>query len=282
MNINQAPVTKSFPVLLQCLERPDASMDEILAPTDIWTCTYQQGETPESDRLSDWKCLAGHEGVYEDSPCYAPTGRAAYIRKDRKKPGLYLVGDARPVVAGSLWTADFSPDRKHLSFADKDGLWISQPDGTDRRQVATGHVNDVKFGPDGALWYAADGRLFRREHGASNFQAVPTKFDVAEFALSPNGKSVAYTRSDSLRVLSLKSGSEKTIAQMDSYDAIHYLASPVFSPDGKRVLFTHVQTNLENYEPWTNAELWVVSSGGGEPALVEFSDMLITGIARAA
>lgn len=272
----------TFPLALECLERQDATMDELIGPSDVWTTTYLQGETPENDRLSgNWKKVAVREGVQERDPCLTSQAQTGYVRES-KSPGLYVDGHPNPIVSGFVGQAAFSSDGRHLIYSDENSIWLSTPDGSGRKKLCTPaeYVVALKPGIDDDLWYCSGGRLFRHSLSESDSIAVHTDHGVQDFTLSPDGDTVAYVHENSLYLHQLKDGAEQKLVEMPSYAAISNASSPIFSPDGSRILFTYSETSLENYEPWTNSELWVVARSGDRPSLVFFGDAQITRVAR--
>lgn len=278
MQIQPASVT-SFPILVETLECEMASsLDEWIAPTDIYRLTYHQGQTVTEDQIdsTSWKRVARRKNVRERNPVYAAPGKPAYLKGGWGKAALMLGGRRQPLIEGPVHQASFSSDGQ-MAFVQNSGLWLARADGSQARRLdvpcPVRSIEDLKFSPDGRnLWYCSDGTLHQSDPVLLTHQTVPTDHPVTEFALSPDGKSLAYLDGASLFRRDLEVGREACLTE-GSEAELGEMSSPTFTPDGSRVLFTVAETSPgENYgddfdahyEPWTDVYLWVVSRQGGD------------------
>jgi len=282
----------SFPILVQVRER-----DAWNAPTDIWQKTYRQGATVDEDRL-EWtgNKVAARRRIDEHHPCFTGAEEPAFVRSDKKRPGLY-VGD-QAVVQGPLEQASFSTAGQ-LAYVREGELWLANADGKEARQLTTacleGPVDDLEFSADGRhLWYCAGSNLFRYDSVANGHECISTRKQVQEFGLAPDGRSVAYLDDrNGLHRLDLDkpfSEREHQLTQVPLNDfmgdgiGINSATSPAFTPDGSRVLFCVHEEQWEGDDDFvdpgpTQASLWVVPSRGKEQAVQVTYDEDISRIA---
>lgn len=284
--------TTSFPILLQTRER-----ERWNAPTDIWQGTYVQGPTIDEDFLDgSWTKIAARRRINEHHPCFTSTGEPAYVRSDDKRPGLFVGNQA--VVPGALEQACFSQDGQ-LGYVREGELWLARADGSQARQVTTssceGPVNDLEFSADGRhLWYCAGTNLFRYEAATARLESVATRQLVTEFSLAPEERALVYLDDNNgLHRLDLDqpfAERETKLAQipLETYlaDYIHLnnVASPTFTPDGSRVLFTvdaerFTGVDWENNHAYTLATLWAVPSRAWAEPIQLTQDENVSGIA---
>lgn len=155
-------------------------------------------------------------------------------RRNGTDSDLYMVDPRDPKsdrlvarVTGGGWAiVDFTPDGKralvgeYVSVA-KTNLWLMDvasgemtPVGDHAKAVAYG---DAAFAPDGTLWVTSDeGADFQRlgtlDLATGTFRAVAleAKWDVTDFAISEDGRTVAYAVSEAgvgrLKLLAVASG----------------------------------------------------------------------------
>lgn len=130
----------------------------------------------------------------------------------------------------------------------------------------------VEVSPDGKFAvYQAVGHLYLRDMATGKVRRVTRDDDVVEGhpAFSRDSSRLVYTSWDddtycSVRVVPTKGGRPKTITSEPG----HYV-DPVFSPDGKTVVFEKVRGGGTRSERWSrNPGLYRVASGGGTPELV--------------
>jgi hypothetical protein len=283
MKIQHSPTQTRFPLLIEEREH-DASE---LAPTDIWQTTYTQGPTVQDDRVDEnwhnWIKVANRKRVPERMPCFTDTGQAAYVRGDKKQPGLFL--GKKALVAGSIGQACFSTDGQ-LAYTREDGLCLARADGSQARPIHLGDittkpVDDLEFSPDSRhLWYCTDGSLYRYALASDGHEKISTRGKVQEFSVAPDGQTVAYL-DDHNGIHRLEPGDaalnerDTLLARIPLHSSlgnalgVRLPASPVFTPDGSRVLFTVNATHWDG-DPWqggesrTTASLFAVSREGGE------------------
>jgi ligand-binding sensor domain-containing protein len=133
------------------------------------------------DRRSDrWRRITEREGLLGDPTALAP-GEDGRVWVGTRR-GVALVGEQGEVVR----THALGARRVHALHAGADTLWIATEDGllwlpvagdgTPGATTLRGRVVGVTYGPDGALWVAAEDALFRR--GADGWQG-PLRQPVA-------------------------------------------------------------------------------------------------------
>jgi tricorn protease len=143
----------------------------------------------------------------------------------------------------------WSPDGKWIAFvSDKSGLdevWMAHEDGTGLKKVSEGdgEKQAIQWAPDSkALIYSAsDHKLYRYDldGGKSTVIASGAAGNVQGARFSPDGKWVAYSKLDhDLRphvyVVPSTGGTEKHVG---NDDLLFSETTPVWTPDGKRMLF---------------------------------------------
>lgn len=217
----------------------------------------------------------------ESSAAWSPDSkRLAFSGRENK--GLYVVelrsGSRRTLLATSqAWTPAWSPDGTWIAFARQVGygpmqVYVSHPDGTGLRRL-TGYVP----AGEGRLAWSRDGRLaFIGIRGneelahlvvvdvrAPRVAVMPSPLGGGTVAWSPDGRRIAYAatsgRSDASAIYTIDadgSGRRRlTPSQPPSYDD-----SPVWSPDGKILLF--VRAPLGGGAEREVPEVWTMRSDG--------------------
>jgi Tol biopolymer transport system component len=179
---------------------------------------------------------------------------------------------AQPALLENAGTAKdpaISADGRRVAFAsDRDGsgiehLWIRQIDGGDLRQLTTGKHDDHEpaFSPDGrTLAYVSEA------NGRGVYLIPVTGGKPRLFAqggrrprFSPDGRRIAYwvaANSGARLFAGDVAGSRRRPFAAD----FHSAKDPVWSPDGKRLIFAGCKTSSRESCDW-----WV-SDGGSEPA----------------
>jgi tricorn protease len=143
----------------------------------------------------------------------------------------------------------WSPDGKWIAFvSDKSGMdevWMAHEDGTGLKKLSEGdgEKSAIQWSPDSkALIYeASDHKLYRYDLDSSKTSAIASgeAGNVQGARFSPDGKWVAYSKLDhDLRphvYVALATGG--TEHRVGNDDLLFSETNPVWTPDGKRLLF---------------------------------------------
>lgn len=187
------------------------------------------------------RVLRGHTATVNKAR-FSPDGRWLATSSDDRSVRLWDVatGEAR-VLTGhqdEVWEIAFSPDGRRLVSSSKDGT-VRQWDvatGVGRALAGrhAGPVDRVLFFPDGRRVASRDRkaevRVWDLERGASSVLSGASGED-AGLALSPDGRTLAYTEAGALVLLDVeRATSTRLQGQAAPATAIE------FSPDGARVL----------------------------------------------
>jgi serine/threonine protein kinase/Tol biopolymer transport system component len=219
-------------------------------------------------------------------PRWAPDGRR--IRYTVSTPGARTIweatidGDApRVVLAG--WFAGcgkWTPDGRHFVFeAERDGeygLWVlpdvpgGSTEGATPTKLTTGPLRfeNAVPSPDGVTVLALgtpppSAELARFDLHSKQFVQELDNLPAGEVEFSPDGRSVAYVRSDDGTLWRARvdgsEGRQLTVAP-------HSVLPPRWSPDGRRIAFALRREG----RPWQS---FVVTAAGGSPTQVTAGDL---------
>ena len=190
----------------------------------------------------------------------------------------------------------WSPDGRSVAFvwerAGVRNLYLAPADGSQRPVALTSFSDDgvsaAFWSPGGdVLYFPHEGTLWQVPAGGGEPRPVWRSTEPeAQFALSPDGREVAFVRTrkesgstgaSELLVRSLAGQTESVVAHDDAN-----IDRPVWSPDGAHLAYTAGDATVhhdefpaysggklifraEEYQP---AQLFVVSSGGGRPKAI--------------
>ncbi len=248
---------------------PDGSMvaytvrrtdwDENRFDTEIWLAP-EAGEPYQLTRTSD-----GSSG----SPRWSPDGRWLAFTASRGEAGqVHLISPrggeafAATSVEGGVRSFRWSPEGHRLM------LLVGEPEGDDEKARTKRYgafAFDDETGRDAHLWVVdidADGTTSEPE------RLTEGDFHVGAFEWSPDGSQVAYvTQPDAsllsfqhtdIHVLDVVSGESRGLVTGAGSDG-----SPVWSPDGRWILFTEYDKDLDS-SFYLNNELARIPSAGGD------------------
>lgn len=205
-------------------------------------------------------------------PRWSPDGATlAFLKDGEAGPQLWTMpssgGAARSLtnIPGGVLGYEWSPDGKRIAL-----IAVEGPDP--RIAARAGDYGDFAITgedpPRASLWLLAkDKGTLKRVAGGPHLSV--TAFSVAglrnNFSFSPDGRQIAFTSAASLAiadavqstvaVVDLDTGAIRHLTQGHS----HWDETPVFSPDGKNILFA--RTALDDF-PTDNALLIVAAKGG--------------------
>jgi len=209
------------------------------------------------------------------SAIWSPDSREVAFADDHDytETGVYVIdlrsGRRRQVLrSGSAGPVAWSPDGKWILLdrqigTGPDHLWEVHPDGSGLRQLP---------GPVGAgIAWSSDGKLTGLGSKlvvidpATGRYAVLRKHlgDVSYPAWSPDGETIAYTaaktQSSSPAIYTVASSGGDPPHRLTPADRDYYDESPVWSPDGKSLLFVrYVDSGVQRYAP----EVWTMRADG--------------------
>jgi len=154
---------------------------------------------------------------------------------------------SRLTGSGKILSAVISPDGKYLAYVEEGDkmrtLWLQQILSATRTRLfppATGGYEGLRFSPDGNYLYFTRGlgaavSLYRLATLGGTPQQVMNDFaPPGRFAISPDGKSVAFLRRRNLVVASLEGAGERVIAKREGPIWFNW-HGPAWSPDGRLI-----------------------------------------------
>ena len=160
------------------------------------------------------------------------------------EPGLKLLATLEGVKPKSYSRIVFSPDGKTLAVVhdqDMSGKAMVQWwDVAKREKVAAFPIPDgaiLSYSPDGKMMYAGTGKAIHRFDVASRkeLENIPGKAGWEFLAMSPDGKTAAWTNDGKESVVISELASGKVLANLEAKRMPVF--SSAFSPDGDRVVF---------------------------------------------
>ncbi|MFN7934700.1 MAG: hypothetical protein U0R19_15325 [Bryobacteraceae bacterium] len=194
-----------------------------------------------------------------------------------------VLGAQTPIDAGApAVDPAVSADGQWLAFAstrDKSGfqhIWLRPLDGGNARPLTGGPQDDSEpaFSPDGRSV------AYRSETGGGGIYLVPTNRGKPRLLaagghrprFSPDGARIVYWSSNGLFVRDLKKNQPQAI-----HPGFHSAKHPLWSPDGKQLLFAGCKDSTEASCDW-----WISPSNGGEAiatnAAVHFRQLHMDGL----
>jgi len=107
-----------------------------------------------------------------------------------------LVASEARLIGTAFAAPRFSPDGKQILYAQSDGLWIVNKDGSNRQRLAPAPASQGVLSPDmSTLYYESGGALYKANaDGTGPVSIVPTGVKNL-MDVSPNGKSLVYVGS---------------------------------------------------------------------------------------
>ncbi|MBS1826793.1 MAG: PD40 domain-containing protein [Acidobacteria bacterium] len=159
------------------------------------------------------------------------------------------------VSADGRWIAFASTGESSRQFH----IWIRPLEGGNARQITSGSHDDSQpaFSPDGRMV------AYRSEAGGGGIYVVPTAGGKPRLLAaggrrprySPDGTRIAYTSANALFLRDMKSARSQPV-----HAGFRSAKDPVWSPDGKHLLFAGCKDASEESCDW-----WVSPASGGEP-----------------
>jgi len=202
------------------------------------------------------------------------------VRKGEKKcSNLWRVqasgGDRRRFTVGdhSDSRPRWSPDGRRIAFlSDRDGkrstIYTIPADGGEAERLASlqGSIGAYSWSPDGR-WIACQFRPLDDAAKAREKDPKVEKLGVVarhftRMHYKADGAGYSSPMRWGIRLVDAKSGRDRGVVEGD-FDA----GAPVWSPDGKKILFLASRRPDADVRP-IPADLWVVPAEGGEPGLL--------------
>lgn len=255
------------------LEVPQPFIDQG-RPADLYEAEYRQASQPELDSVCRLRALVDSSSD-ERHPIPLTDGSVGY-HTERDRAGIYLLRDglAKPVVLrGGIESFAATPDGKGWAFVADDSLFLLAPGRSPRRQELGDRIpRQVAYTQEGKLLVADDHGLHALQPDGSLTELARGRFE--QFALSRDSSKLVYLRPDAdgcqLRVLEPGTGSDRLVRhsahEERAYDYPDYL-SPVFTPDGSRILYA--VTSLDGgWGAPLHCDLRVVAAQGGESVVL--------------
>ncbi len=191
----------------------------------------------------------------DTSPSVARNGTIAFLNsRSRNTLLLYSLANGTSTTlltdASRLWAPAFSPNGQEIAYSrdEPDGswhLWLIPAEGVTARQLTSGKVPEIypRFTPDGSsiyfnTWGTEPLSLWRvpSEGGPAKPASAPTSGSDAYGDVSPDGRSVAFARTEnkiSYLYISSTDGSGGPRRLLDAPGTL-----PRWSPDGKWISFS--------------------------------------------
>jgi serine/threonine protein kinase/Tol biopolymer transport system component len=223
---------------------------------------------------------------------WTPTGRIAFVSNEGGKADIWLAdldgANRKQLTAnkGMNFSPVVSNDGRYVVFAswqdDKKNIWRMNLDGSNPVRLTSGLADSFpSISPDGSwvVYTTLDGTrptLWKVSIDGGTPVRV-TDHTVTGGAISPDGRSIAYTYPESLdpfappnrlAIIPFEGGAPVKTFEVPSSGTVLTLMQ--WSLDGKSILYTVNRNNVSN--------IWSQSLDGGPAKQVtEFNDMLITG-----
>ncbi len=252
---------------------------------------------PEGDAAKAVRLPTGNVSFYSSTGntiTWTPEGRIAFVSNEGGKADIWLAdpdgANRKQLTAnkGMNFSPVVSSDGRYVVFAswqdDKKNIWRMNLDGSNPVRLTSGLAESFpSLSPDGRwiVYTALDGprpTLWKVSiDGGTPVQV--TDHTVTSAAISPDGRSIAYTYPESrdpfappnrLAVIAFEGGAPIKTFEINTSGTVLTLTQ--WALDGKSILYTVNKNNVSN--------IWSQSLDGGPPKQVTgFNDMLITGFA---
>jgi TolB protein len=167
---------------------------------------------------------------------------------------------------GGSARADISPDGSRIVYSwntlGERGLNLINADGTGNEQIVT-FGGSGTFSPDGrSVAFVKDDNVQVIDLATREVRVVTTEGLAKKYApdWSPDGRRLVYAGESTFYVVPA-SGGPSVAAEPPAM--LHYLATPVFSPDGRHVAFTATESFQDPEQQWVT-RLFVSSTDGSQ------------------
>ncbi len=229
--------------------------------------------------------LRGHE---VRDPAWSPDGRRlAFVlvraARESSPSALYVVdanGERLTRVAGgsgaSLASPSWSPSGREIAYVRgpvrRDGalvpsrLWIARVSGTRRRQLDVSELSDAEWSPDGTViaYDGPDGEIHvipSKTGEPRRVTDLPNDRCATSMSWSPRSTAIAFREyacgaqpqcdgCDNVARVDVESG---LVRYLDGADFGHASQQPVWSPDGRSVLYCRERGIPESYPDFRSA-----------------------------
>lgn len=241
----------------------------VRSKSDIWIET----------RSGKQRRLTASPGVDETEPSFSPNGRLiAYVRRAGGDADVWLMSsngkNKRPLVDSELdeFEPAFFPSGRSLVYTlfdgERDWMVLSvRRDGSGMRRQA-GDASEPVVSPNGRLLAYSehgDGGGIRLRNLRSGKVRRLTTGSAQQLDFSPDGRRLVFTgqrrcrRGGPLRFALLKIGLRHRRAQVLRRSCAREFISPAWSPNGRRIVFTHKRQQGSNR---LHFRLGVMTAGG--------------------
>ena len=229
--------------------------------TEIWL--WKQGGTSVQ--------LTRSEQGSSTNPRWSPDGRWIAFLADRgEKRQVFLIaadgGEAWPLTAVQEGVEDFAwaPDGKRIAFARSEPE--TEADKQRHQRYGDWWIEDHEY-KQTHLWLAHLPAGTALGPDSTPQRLTEGDFNVADFAWSPDGKTIAIVRerdprinssiTDDIWLLEVATRQLTPFVQQPGPDG-----GPVWSPDGKALLYNSSGGDTTSYY-YTNGQLWIKPIAGG-------------------
>jgi TolB protein len=235
------------------------------AYNDIWVVSSDSGRPR---RLTD---------TYEDdcNPSWSPDGKQlAFDRNDDGRNWIYVVNSdgtgLRRLTGIYNWSAVWTADGR-ISYTNDRGIWVVNPDGTDRHLLARANVDlsaggtPLAWSPDGgAIAFTTGTALWvMGAHGSGRHKIFgDSKRETRTPVWSPDGSSIAWTQGDGDLEIDAANRDGTDVRNVTDNTGVTDEA-PTWSSDSRSIVFSRRCGNESR--GWRSA-LLVVDAEGGEAA----------------
>jgi WD40 repeat protein len=240
--------------------------------------------TASEDIARIWEISTGkelgrmvHNGSVNDL-CFSPDGKMLATASDDQTARLWNISTLSELVKlqhnDSVKSVAFSPDGNKIVAASTDGtarIWNAST-GQELIKVEHNHSTNLRyasFSPSGNQFIAIDAEdyagLWNTSTGKELVFAKQHLAFRAPFSFSPDGRHLAATENEAVRVWDLITGSK--LARMESDGSI---ISMSFSPDGTRLATGSTDETARIWDATTGVEM-IRMKLGGDVSSVTFS-----------
>lgn len=225
---------------------------------------------------------------YTNAASWSPDGKlVAYVvskinkQQGDLKPSLSvyvsdITGGNAVLVADHAYAPSWSPDGRKLVFVsysaeepEKEAIWISNADGTDKKQLCSEGSFSPVWSPDGrkvaflrkeAASAAASLWIARVE--STSEAKVASNVSRDRVSWFPDSETLAFISEDEdphqLATVDIDGKNFKKLT-----DVLSVCSQPAVSPDGQKILF--IQVREEGYEGPDIGEVYSIAARGGTP-----------------
>ena len=183
----------------------------------------------------------------------AGIGQEVPISSGDRGADTWVAGTIRRLTTDGGSEPSWSPDGRHIAFADGGEIYVMGSDGSNPRRLTTDGGSEPSWSPDGRhIAFADGGEIYVMGSDGSNPRRLTTD-GGSEPSWSPDGRHIAFVSNDGIYVMG-SDGSNPRHLTNDSARA----RFPSWSPDGRHIAFVDM-----SYDG--NDGIYVMDSDGTNP-----------------